>query len=529
MKKAGAGAIEVESLKICIMHKDLDLRQLSEKGIGYETIDAQLALFKKGIPPVKLSRPASPGDGVIVLGREKAIEYAVFYRQVAPSKGIMKFVPASGAASRMFMEPHSWLNELHNGVTLEDLLAENESARQFFTEFKAFAFWEDLAKALERAGLDADTLYEQGDFSTLLDFLLNSKGLDYSLKPKGLIPFHRYVEYCRTPLEEHLVEGAYYARDTAGNVNIHFTVSPEHLTEFESLVRKKIPFYENEFGVKYQVRFSVQKSSTDTVAVDLKNELYREADGRLLFRPGGHGALIANLNDLDCEVVFIKNIDNVVPDHHKQETYLYKKALCGLLLQVQEKLFGWLNVLENSPFDEETCEKVFDFALKNLNLDPDGLRGTLEERRKQLFDFLNRPIRVCGMVKNQGEPGGGPFWVKDPATGMNTLQIIEAAQINMQEPAQKAMFSVSTHFNPVDLVCSLKDYKGRKFNLMSYIDSQTGFISCKVKDGRTLKALELPGLWNGAMASWITLFVEVPLITFNPVKTVNDLLRPEHR
>jgi len=510
------------------MQNEPDLKQLLERGIAPEEIEAQLALYRKGIPPVRLSRPASRGDGIILLDREKSIEYAALFRQVASSRNLVKFVPASGVASRMFMEPISWFKELQEGTSCEELLATNPPARQFYTAFKAFAFWDDLAKALGKSGFNADTLYEKGDFLTLLDFLLHDKGLGYSLRPKGLIPFHRYVEYSRTPVEEHLVEGAYYARDATGRVNVHFTVSPEHLSDFQEHIHQKGPFYEKEFGVKYQVHFSVQKPSTDTVAVDLNNELYREADGRLLFRPGGHGALIANLNDLDCDLVFIKNIDNVVPDHHKQETYLHKKALCGLLLQVQEKVFDWLNILEHGPFDEATCDKVLDFALSNLNLDPDGIRGSLENCRKRLFEFLNRPIRVCGMVKNQGEPGGGPFWVKDPASGKNTLQIIEAAQINMQDPAQKAIFSVSTHFNPVDLVCTLKDYKGNKFDLMSFIDAQTGFISKKTKDGKALKALELPGLWNGAMASWITLFVEVPMVTFNPVKTVNDLLRPEH-
>ncbi|HSV87434.1 MAG TPA: DUF4301 family protein [Bacteroidales bacterium] len=511
------------------MNRELDLRQLNERGIGPETIEAQLTLFRKGIPPVRLSRPASPGDGVILLAREEAIEYAALFRKVAPARDLFKFVPASGVASRMFMEPVLWYNELKGGATFSELINKNEAARQFYEEFKNFAFWDDLTQALDMAGLNVNQLYGKGDFLTLLDYLLNDIGLGYSSKPKGLIPFHKYVEYCRTALEEHLIEGAYYARDASGMVKIHFTVSPEHLADFENLIKKKAPYYENEFGVKYRVTFSLQKPSTDTVAVDLNNELYREADGRLLFRPGGHGALIANLNDLDCDLVFIKNIDNVVPDHKKQETYLYKKALGGLLLKVQQEVFEWLNIIENCPFDDDTCSKVYDFALKNLNLDPDGIKGNLEECRKSLFNFLNRPIRVCGMVKNLGEPGGGPFWVKDPVSGQNTLQIIEAAQINMQEPAQKAIFSVSTHFNPVDLVCSLKDFRGRKFNLMSYIDTQTGFISQKTKNGETIKALELPGLWNGAMASWITLFVEVPLITFNPVKTVSDLLRPEHR
>lgn len=511
------------------MLSEKDLQQLKIKGISPEQLHNQLDHFKKGFPPVKLNRPASPDDGITLFERGKAIELADFFRQGASTKKVLKFVPASGAATRMFKDLFSWRDQLKSGVSPDKLMEKDMAARQFFSELKNFAFWDDLALVMNRECVDADHMLAEGNFLTLLDFILFGYGLDYAALPKGLLMFHRYGHTSRTPVEEHLVEGADHARDKNGVVRIHFTVSPEHQKKFENLVAEKAPLFENEFGVKYHISFSMQKPSTDTVAVDLENEFFRESDGSLLFRPAGHGALIENLNDLDADVVFIKNIDNVVPDHQKNETFLYKKVLGGLLLQLQAQVFGWLNLIEKGTFDEETCSRVFDFAVKNLNLDPDSIHGNTHECKNQLFAFLNRPFRVCGMVKNEGEPGGGPFWVTDRKTGRNSLQVVESSQINMNNAAQEAIFRVSTHFNPVDLVCALKDYKGQKFNLPAFVDPETGFISQKSKDGKDLKALELPGLWNGAMADWITLFVEVPLITFNPVKTVNDLLRKEHR
>jgi len=514
--------------KTSAMAYEKDTQQLLEKGLTQQDLEQQLELFRKGIPPVKLNRPASPGDGVVVLNQNEVVELANFFRIIAPTKDIVKFVPASGAATRMFSDLVLWHQMLASGVTNEALLERYPTAKQFFTELKAFAFWDELRDALSNKDLDAQQLLDEGHYITLLTHILFDQGQGYSQKPKGLIPFHRYHNGNRTPLEEHLVEGAYYARRGDNSVHLHFTVLPEHMNSFEKIIKKKVPALEKEFGVKFFVHLSVQNPSTDTVAVDSNNELFREKDGKMVFRPGGHGALIENLNNLDCDLVFIKNIDNVVPDHHKNETYLYKKATGGLLLKIQQEIFYWLRILTGQPQNEEAFIKAKEFAMLRLNLDPYYIKGSLEECRKQLIDFLNRPLRICGMVKNQGEPGGGPFWIKDERTGRVSLQIIESSQINMNDPAQKAIFSVASHFNPVDLVCSLKDFQGKKFNLKSFVDKNSGFISQKTKDGKLLKALELPGLWNGAMASWITLFVEVPLITFNPVKTVTDLLRPEH-
>jgi len=511
------------------MQLENDLKQLAQKGLSIEDIEFQLSLFRNGIPPVRLHRPASPGDGVIVLLQNEVVNMANFYRENASSLHIQKFVPASGAATRMFSEPITWYNKLSDGMSAGILLKEYSNARKFFAELKSFAFYDELKSTMLANGVDISQTLTGSDYHTVLECLLFDSGLGYANKPKGLIPFHRYATGARTPLEEQMVEGAYYARRDDGTVSMHFTVSPEHLAAFEKLLKLKTPQLEADLDVKYSISLSVQDPSTDTVAVDLNNELFREKDETLVFRPGGHGALIENLNSLDCDLVFIKNIDNVVPDHHKHETYLYKLATAGMLLKLQEEVFYWLRLLTQHDYNEDIYQKASDFAQKQLNMDPYYIKSAGKESWQQLIDFLNRPLRVCGMVKNQGEPGGGPFWIKDANTGKVSLQIIESSQIDLNDPAQKAIFSVSTHFNPVDLVCSLKDFNGSKFDLKSYVDAHSGFISQKTKDGKVLKALELPGLWNGAMASWITLFVEVPLITFNPVKSVNDLLRPEHR
>ena len=511
------------------MITERDHLQLKEKGISPGQLQVQLDYFRKGFPPVILHRPASPGDGILQLGEKLVQELVDFFLQNAPSRKIVKFVPASGAATRMFKDLFSWRDQLKSGVLPEELMESDPSAKQFFSDIKSFAFWDELALAMHRDCVDADHMLDQEHFLTILDYLLFEYGLDYASLPKGLLMFHQYGKEARTPLEEHLVEGAEYARGQNNDVPVHFTVSPEHQKKFEKIVAEKAPVYEARFGVKFHVSFSVQKPSTDTVAVDLSNAPFRESDGSLLFRPAGHGALIENLNDLEADVVFIKNIDNVVPDRLKEETFLFKKVLGGLLIKTQNEVFALLEELEKETLNAETIKNAVDFAENHLNLEPGSIKGSNDECRRQLITFLNRPIRVCGMVKNVGEPGGGPFWVTEPQWGKSSLQIVESSQINLQDEEQAAIFKGSTHFNPVDLVCSLKNYKGQKFNLPDFVDPETGFISKKSKDGKALKALELPGLWNGAMADWITLFVEVPLITFNPVKTANDLLRQEHR
>jgi len=382
---------------------------------------------------------------------------------------------------------------------------------------------------VENTGKDIPALVALGEYKEVVSNLLEPKGLNYGQLPKGLLLFHKYADTVRTAMEEHLAEGAMYAKNNAGEVNIHFTVSPEHQALFEQLVADKSGEYEEKFSVKYDVSFSIQKPSTDTVAAAMDNTPFRDKNDKLLFRPGGHGALIENLNDVDADVVFIKNIDNVVPDSFKCSTVIYKKVIAGVLVTLQEKAFRYLEQIETGKYTHAEVEEMIHFLQDDLCIkNPDT--KLLEDAELILYikSKLLRPLRVCGMVKNVGEPGGGPFLAVNP-DGTVSLQVLESSQIDMSDPAKKAMFEKGTHFNPVDLVCAVKNHKGEKYNLPDYVDKNTGFISYKSKDGRELKALELPGLWNGAMSDWNTVFVEVPIETFNPVKTVNDLLRPEHQ
>ena len=358
--------------------------------------------------------------------------------------------------------------------------------------------------------------------------MLEGAGLNYGALPKGLLKFHRYANGVRTPLEEHLVEGALYAAGKTGQVNVHFTVSTEHKALFSQLVEEKVAEYAKKYGVSFNVSFSEQKPSTDTLAADMENKPFRD-NGKLVFRPGGHGALIENLNDLDADIVFIKNIDNVVPDRLKGDTVTYKKLLAGVLVTLQQQAFQYLKLLDGGHYSHDQLETIIRFVQQQLRCRKEDIKD-LEDADLVIYlrKKLNRPMRVCGMVKNVGEPGGGPFLAYNP-DGTVSLQILESSQIDMKDPEKKAMFEQGTHFNPVDLVCAIRDYKGNKFNLLDYVDKATGFISYKSKNGKDLKALELPGLWNGSMSDWSTVFVEVPLSTFNPVKTVNDLLREQHQ
>jgi hypothetical protein len=362
-------------------------------------------------------------------------------------------------------------------------------------------------------------LRTEKEYTLIVDGILSEQGLSYANLPKGLLLFHRYPEGSRTAAEEHLVETANYAKDGYGVARIHFTISPEHKKKFLELFEKKKGGLETRLKVKFEITFSEQKPSTDTIAVDEHNKPFRNPDGSLHFRPGGHGALLSNLNDIDGGILFIKNIDNIVPDRLKPETYLYKRVLGGYLLQMKEKIHGFLSKTAEGTATGKDRLEMEDYLKSSLCLtvQPDT----------DLFSLLNRPMRVCGMVRNQGEPGGGPFWVKG-TDGRVSLQIIESSQINTGDQQQRSVMAASTHFNPVDLVCCIKDFRGNPFDLGRFVDPSTGFITTKSSGGRVLKAQELPGLWNGAMANWITVFVEVPVGTFNPVKTVQDLLRPEH-
>ncbi len=500
-----------------------DKEQLIQKGISQEQISEQLACFEKGFPYLKLYAAASVEQGILVPSAEELEKYLNAWESYTRTeKCVVKFVPASGAASRMFKNLFEFL-----GATYE--IPQTDFEKRFFEKIDKFAFYTDLNAACRRQfGKEIPTLMAEGSYKSVVATLLESTGLNYGALPKGLLKFHKYDEESRTPLEEHLVEGALYAVNKNGKVNVHFTVSPEHRSLFQKLVNEKGAFYAKKYGVEYNVTFSEQKPCTDTIAVDLENKPFRDGD-KLLFRPGGHGALIENLNDLDADVIFIKNIDNVVPDKLKGDTVLYKKLIAGVLISLQQRIFAYLQLLDSGKYTHNQVLEVLQFVQKRLCCKNPEIKN-LEDAELVIYlkKKLNRPIRVCGMVKNVGEPGGGPFLAYNN-DGTVSLQILESSQIDMNDPEKKGMFEKGTHFNPVDLVCSVRDYRGNKFNLVNFVDKTTGFISYKSKNGKELKALELPGLWNGAMSDWNTVFVEVPLTTFNPVKTVNDLLREQHQ
>lgn len=506
-----------------LTHEDKEL--LAKKGISEEKIAEQLACFEKGFPFLKLSAAASVENGGIMRADEKGCEQylAAWDAYKAGDKKIVKFVPASGAASRMFKNMFEFLGAEYDKPT-------TDFEKKFFDHIHDFAFYNDLnAACLDNTGKNINALLSEHNYKAVVSNLLESAGLNYGALPKGLLKFHRYADGVRTPLEEHLVEGALYAAGKTGEVNVHFTVSTEHRALFEKLVAAKAAEYEAKYGTTYHISFSEQKPSTDTVAADMENKPFRDKDGKLLFRPGGHGALIENLNDLDADIVFIKNIDNVVPDRLKADTVTYKKLLAGVLVTLQKQAFEYLELLDGGHYSHEQLETIIRFVQQQLRCRRTDLKE-LEDADLVIYlrKKLNRPMRVCGMVKNVGEPGGGPFLAYN-SDGTISLQILESSQIDMDDPEKKEMFEKGTHFNPVDLVCAVRDYKGHKFNLVKYVDKATGFISYKSKNGKDLKALELPGLWNGAMSDWNTVFVEVPLTTFNPVKTVNDLLREQHQ
>ena len=497
-----------------------DLEQLSQIGLSPEDVQLQIDNFKKGFPKSHLDAAATPDNGGIRCLSDKEIaRYEKQYRALARDKQILKFIPASGAATRMFKDLYSF-TATYFGVA-KNFEKEFPEVKIFLENLRTFAFYNDLKDCMERADLDIDDYMRRGDYSTVINFLLKEQYLSYGSLPKALLKFHRYGAVQRTPLEEHIVEGALYARNSDNTVNLHFTISPEHRKAFLKKIAEVKHYYEATFGIKLKITFSEQKHYTDTIAVDEQNNPVRDENGRLTFRPGGHGALIENLNEQRADLIFVKNIDNVVPDWMKHTTVIYKQVLAGMLLELREKTFDALRTLDGKP-DKQTLNRLIRFAKEELNIMvPEGCDA------KTLHTLLNRPMRICGMVKNLGEPGGGPFYTID-TKGRRSLQVVESAQVNHNDPQQEKIFQASTHFNPVDLVCSTKNYRSRYFDLRQYVDPQTGFISKKTKGALTVKSQELPGLWNGAMADWITLFVEVPIATFNPVKTVNDLLRKEH-
>ncbi len=514
------------------MFSQQDLKQMKNRGMELPVIMKQIDHFVKGFPFIRLARPAVPGDGLLTFGEEEKLRYTGYFEQKLPGLRIVKFVPASGAASRMFKHLFDYREKALSGEISEEVLLSGESfysTGYLASHIRETAFYGDLDAICAASGLSLNELLEKNQFSTIVEYILTPRGLDYANLPKALLKFHLYADSARTAAEEHLVEAAEYTRDRENKARIHFTISPEHREKFLSLFENVRPSYEKKLGVVFDISYSFQKPSTDTLAVDEHNQPVRNPDETMLFRPGGHGALLENLNEVDADLIFIKNIDNIVPDRLKAATFEYKKLLGGYLLSVRETVFRFLEGCKKQVPSPDELQEIIIFAREKLFLELPADIGTwpLSDRCDALITLLNRPMRVCGMVKNEGEPGGGPFWVTG-RDGGQTLQIVEASQIDPKNTGQQAVLLAATHFNPVDLVCSTKDFEGNTFNLKQFIDEDTGFISLKSSGAATLKAQELPGLWNGAMAGWITLFIEVPVITFNPVKTVNDLLRKEH-
>lgn len=511
------------------MFTKTDSDQLANHGIHNDLALEQIENFKKGFPYLRITVPATVGNGILKLDSNEVDDLVDMYKSFGGSK--VKFVPASGAATRMFKHLFEFIQDFPTKG--ETCLSDKSfgSAYNFFQSINRFPFYTKLYDELWSTGYKMDELLERNYYLPIAEALLAHNGLNYGNLPKGLIIFHNYIESVRTAFEEHLVEGAQYCQDLHRNVNIHLTVSPEHMEGFEKLLNKVKEQFEQNFDVKFHVSFSEQKPSTDTIAVEMDNSPFRNPDNTLLFRPGGHGALLDNLNDIDAEIVFIKNIDNVVPDRLKPTTVRYKKALAGLIISYKNIIFDFIHKIESDEdYDIDYLNEILDFTKTELCILPNNNLKIKDKQilKNYLLGILNRPIRICGMVKNQGEPGGGPFWAINH-DGTTSLQVVESSQLELDNIEIKKIFDSSTHFNPVDLVCYIKDVNGNKFDLLRYRDPATGFISVKSKDGRNLKAQELPGLWNGGMSNWNTIFVEVPLITFNPVKSVNDLLREEHQ
>ena len=514
-------------LKPMIDFSEKDLKQLKNKGITKEKMFAQIETFKEGIPFVNLEKAAVVNEGISRLSDDEQKRLISNFENSRTKLSLLKFIPASGAASRMFKAMFNFVDTYNpSKESLLDYVSRtgDNHVKQFVDKIENLPFYDLI---MGRINFNITSKGEKAH--AFVREMLSEEGLNYGFFPKGLLPFHKYSSGSATPFEEHLKEAALYAK-TKGEANLHFTISEQHDAMFKEEQSSATKRVSSNTNTTFNVSYSNQKSATDTLAVDMNNEPFRNGDGSILFRPGGHGALIENLNDQDADIVFIKNIDNVVVEKNLIAVAESKKILAGVLIEKQAKTFKYAKLLDGSKITSKDLESIFNFLQTELNVrfSQDFETKTQAERINQLKEKINRPIRICGMVKNEGEPGGGPFWIKD-SSGVISLQIIESAQIDMNDANQVLILQNATHFNPVDLVCGIRNYKGQKYNLLEYVDAKQGFITEKTKEGKELKALELPGLWNGAMAYWNTIFVEVPLVTFNPVKTVNDLLKPSHQ
>ena len=502
-----------------------DIKTLESKGVTQAQLESQIKRFETGFPFLAIASSAQIGNGIFRLAeQEEALAVDRWKKYLADGGEVCKFVPASGAASRMFKALFSFVE----GES--DVPAEGSDVARLIADIHNLAFFGELDEVVKKLhSKDVDTLIAEGEYKKVIAAIILPEGLNYGNLPKGLLTFHAYNDgSTRTPVEEQLVEGAQSATGADGVVHLHFTVSGNHRQLFADKLAVKVPALEEKLGVKYDISMSEQKASTDTVAVNPDNTLFRE-NGSLVFRPGGHGALIANLNDINHAAVFIKNIDNVVPDSLRGATLQYKQVIAGYMMQIHDKIEKYLRQINSGDYTIEDVREMIDFMHKVLNVRDEQMKH-LEDVDLVLYikKKLDRPLRVCGMVRNEGEPGGGPY-IAYNADGSTSPQILESHQIDLSREDYKAMMAQATHFNPVDLVCYIKDIDGNHYDLPKYVDPATGFISNKSLHGKELRALELPGLWNGAMSDWNTIFVEVPIETFNPVKTVNDLLRLTHQ
>jgi nicotinamide riboside kinase len=523
----------IDNLTIAKEHgfSSADFVEIYERGIPFETILKQLDVFENGIAKSNLTSPATIGNGILSLSEREFEEKAAFFDSQKGSLKIKKFVPASGAATRMFKFLSAFLKDFD--IEKETINAyinrkKDKELSIFIVAMDKFPFFKKVDKKLKTVYSDFETLDRDYKNYYFIKALLSSDYFDFANKPKAVLPFHKYKTHIANPIEEHLNECERYASSNQVS-NLHFTVSEAHRALFEKQVEILKGQVEKASGIQINVGYSYQSKSTDSITVDSENKLVRDRNNKLIFRPGGHGALIQNLNALNSDIIFIKNIDNVIQNHIDKIT-LYKKALAGVLIEVQQKVFGYLNEIEKQEIKEENIIEIIPFLKQKLNIEVsnDFHKFTFENKISKIKDLLDRPIRVCGMVKNEGEPGGGPFWVMNDQ-GKISLQIVEASQVDTSNKKQNAILKEATHFNPVDLVCGIKNYKHQKFDLLQFVDQKAGFIVEKSVEGEKVKSYELPGLWNGAMANWLTIFVAVPLITFNPVKTVNDLLKAAHQ
>jgi len=512
--------------------KDKHLKQIERKGLSLQKVEAQIQLIKQGLPFINLESAATIDHGILAVSEADKQKYVDIYDNKRDSISVVKFVPASGAATRMFKFLFQFLENYNpQEESINSYINRNKAGDLsiFFVGLDKFPFYDEVILKLKEMYPDFEERSDNNLRVLLVKLMLETDALNFGFFPKGLLPFHKYKDHVATAFEEHLFEAALYGSSN-GKADLHFTISEKHKDIFNDEFKRIEEIVERKTNTRFNISFSYQKESTDTIALTLDNKPYLEGDGCILFRPSGHGALIENLNDLETDIIFVKNIDNVVVFKYEQEVADYKKMLAGLLLDIQKKAFHYLKKLETESLNEDDLIEIAEFLSNKMNvvISSEFEKYSEKFQKQYLFEKLNRPIRVCGMVKNEGEPGGGPFWVKDQSANVS-LQIVESAQVDKKNKHQKQILKGSTHFNPVDLVCGVKNYKGEPFDLKKYVDQKAAFITMKTKVGKDIKALELPGLWNGSMANWNTIFVEVPLITFNPVKNVNDLLKAPHQ